>query len=115
VGLAVLLLVASATFLLAGGQTGMTGMKMERYLIITSHTPEQCLKALDEFEAMSPMLLAKTDWGCMAGDHTGYTIVQAQSEDAARQMLPEDVRMQAKVIRLNKFTAEQIRQFHTKK
>jgi len=88
--------------------------KGDHYLLIMPHTAEQCLKALDDMEAASPQLLAKTDWGCMAGDHTGYLIVQAASEQAARNMIPAAERAGAKVIKLNKFTPEQIKSFHQK-
>jgi hypothetical protein len=117
IGVAVILLLAGLPLLASAEGQGTAGMnmKMERYLLITTHTPEQCLKVLDEFQATSPKLLARTDWGCMAGDHTGYSIVEAESEAAARQMLPEGVRMQARVVKLNKFTPDEIRQFHTKK
>ncbi len=95
---------------LAGSQQSMG----DRYLLIMPHTPEQCLAALDAMEATSPQLLAKTDWGCMAGDHTGYVVVHAASEQAALEMIPANQRAQAKAIKLNKFTEEQIRAFHKK-
>jgi hypothetical protein len=93
---------------------GPAQVKTERFLIISTHTPEQCLKVLDEVEAKSPKLLAKMDWGCMSGDHTGYVEVNAANEDAAREMLPESARSSARIIKLNKFTAEQIKQLHAK-
>ena len=37
---------------------------------------------------------------------------EAKSEDAARDMLPTALRKDAKIIRLNQFTADQIRSFH---
>jgi hypothetical protein len=86
----------------------------QRFLIISPHTADQCLAVLDDMEAKEPQVLAKTDWGCMAGDHTGYMMVSAKDEAAARNMVPELVRGQAKVIKLNKFTAEQIKSFHHK-
>jgi len=64
---------------------------------------------------MSPALLDKMEWGYMAGDHTGYAVADAVSEEAARNLLPASERAQAKVIKLNKFTAEQIKSFHNKK
>ena len=97
----------------AGGPQ-MAGAKTDRFLLIMPHTPEQCLAALDGMESTSPALLAKTDWGCMAGDHTGYVVVQAANEEAARNMIPANERAQAKVVKLNKFTADQIRSFHKK-
>jgi len=50
------------------------------------------LKALDDMEAASSQLLAKTDWGCMAGDHTGYLVVHASSAQAALNMVPASER-----------------------
>jgi len=35
----------------------------------------------------SSQLLPKVYWGCMAGDHTGYAIVDAKSESAAKEMV----------------------------
>jgi hypothetical protein len=84
----------------------------DRYMILTPHTKEQCLKSLDAMVASSSDLLAKTEWGCMVGDHTGYVIVNAASEEAARNMLPPSERPSARVIKLNKFTPEQIKSFH---
>jgi hypothetical protein len=109
--LAMCLLLATAS---AAGPAQGGSAKMERFLLISPHTSDQCLKALDAMETSAPKLLAKMDWGCMAGDHTGYVEVEAASVDAARAMLPESARAQAKVVRLNKFTPEEIKKFHTK-
>jgi len=85
-----------------------------RFLIITPHTAEQCLKSLDEYSAQNPDLLKKIDWGCMVGDHAGYVVVEAADETAARNMLPAAERKAARIIQLNKFTVEQIKEFHKK-
>ncbi len=98
----------------AAGSPEKGAAKGDRYLIMSPHTAEECLKALDDVTAASPALLAKFDWGCKAGDHTGYVVVQAASEDAARAMLPESQREKAKIVKLNKFTVEQIKSFHAK-
>jgi hypothetical protein len=84
----------------------------DTYLIMSPHTKESCLADLDAVLAETPQLLDSIEWGCMSGDHTGYLIVQAKSEDAARQMLPTSLRKDAKIIRLNQFSADQIRSFH---
>jgi hypothetical protein len=84
----------------------------DTYLIMSPHTKESCLADLDAVLAETPQLLDSIEWGCMSGDHTGYLIVQAESEDAARQMLPTSLRKDAKIIRLNQFSADQIRSFH---
>ena len=87
---------------------------MERYLIESLHTPEECLRALDEVLAKSAATLDKYEWGCMAGDHTGYAIIEARSEGEAVEMVPAFLRGKARVVKLNRFTPEQIRQFHKK-
>lgn len=84
------------------------------YLIISPHTVEQCLATLDGVMAMpeGDAMLAKWEWGCMSGDHTGYMMMTVKSEEEALAMVPEAVREQAKAIKLNKFTADQIKKIH---
>jgi hypothetical protein len=51
----------------------------------------------------------------MAGDHTGYLMVSAENEAAAKDMVPAFLRGDdTHVVALNKFTVEQIRSFHGK-
>lgn len=87
---------------------------MEKYFIESKHTQEECLRALDEILAKGPEALSKVEWGCMAGDHTGYSIVEARSETDALATIPTFLRGKARVVKLNKFTPEQIRKFHQK-
>jgi len=103
--LATVFLVAfAATFALA---------KDARFIVVAHHTPEECLKALDEVSAKGTSLLAKFDWGCMAGDHTGYAIIEAKDEVGVKAMLPASMQ-NAEIVKLNKFTVEQIKSFHEK-
>ncbi len=87
---------------------------MANYFIESPHTPEECLRALDEVLAQSPKILAKFDWGCGAGEHTGWAVVEAESESAARNIVPGFIRKKARVVEVTKFTPEQIRSFHQK-
>ena len=87
---------------------------MNRYFIESPHMPKECLRALDEILANGPTALARYEWGCMAGDHTGYAIVEAGSEKEAAETVPAFLRGKARVVRLNRFTPEQIREFHRK-
>jgi hypothetical protein len=82
------------------------------YLIEIPHTPESCLKALDDVKALGDDKLAKYSWGCMAGDHTAYLMVNAASDAEALQWVPASERGEAKLLKLNKFTPEQIESFH---
>ena len=86
---------------------------MYHYLVIAPHTPEECLKTLDEVSAEGAETLAKFSWGCKAGDHTGYAMVTAKDEAGALAFIPEAGRATAKAIKLNKFTMEEIKAFHS--
>lgn len=85
------------------------------YLLISPHTAEECLAALDGVAASGEGALDKWYWGCAAGDHTGYEIVKASSEKEALSFVPEATRSKAKAKKLNKFTAEQVASFHNMK
>ena len=87
---------------------------MERYFVESPHTPEECLRALDEILAKGQENLAKYEWGCMAGDHTGYAIVDARTESEVKGTIPDFLRGKTRVVKLNRFTPEQIREFHRK-
>jgi len=96
----------------AADRSSTSGTSSTRYLVITSHTPEKCLADLDAVMANKPEMLDRIEWGCKGGDHTGYIILEASSEQAARQMLPAPMQATARVIKLNRFTADDIRSFH---
>jgi hypothetical protein len=82
------------------------------YLIESSHSKEECLQALDDVLARGPGFLSKFDWGCMTVDHTGWAVVEAPNDTAARSMVPAVVRGKARVVEVTKFTPDQIRSFH---
>jgi hypothetical protein len=91
------------------------GRTMARYLIESPHTTEECLRALDEILLRGPGALAKYDFGCMSGDHTGYVIVESGSESEARENVPSFLRGKARIVKVDKFTPEQIKSFHQMK
>ena len=88
---------------------------MARYLIESPHTVGECLRALDEILGRDPGLLAKYDFACMSGEHTGYVIVDAGSESEARENIPSFLRGKARIVKVDKFTPEQIKSFHQMK
>lgn len=104
--LASLVLIASAAF---------ADAKKTKYLVIAPHTAEQCLAALDDIEQHDQALLKKIDWGCAAGDHTGYLEVNAADEASALKTLPVKTRTGARAVKLVKFSPEEIRSFHAAK
>ncbi len=84
------------------------------YLIETPHTKEECLKALDEQLEKGQDVLNKFYYGCAAGDHTGYAIVDAKNESDARKLVPSFLIDKARIVEVGLFTPEMIRSFHAK-
>jgi len=87
---------------------------MARYMIESPHTPEQCLKALDEELEKGRDVLEKFDFGCKAGDHTAYAIVDAKTRDDALKFVPTFLQGKARILEVGKITPDMIRSFHTK-
>jgi hypothetical protein len=83
---------------------------MDRYLVQVSHDADTwaCAKVVQVFLGTGSHYLAQADWGCRDGDHTAWMIVEAANRDEARQIVPPQLRAQARIVRLNKFTVEEI-------
>lgn len=96
----------------AGSNTekGKSGM----FIIHSKHTKEECVSTLDEMMAKDKSLLGKTEWGCMSGIHEGWTTVSAKSEAAAKEMVPSSMQSKVEVVKVSKFTVDQIKSFHKK-
>ena len=56
--------------------------------------------------------LTNAEWGCMDGEHTAWIIVEAESDAEARLMVPPVIRDTALLVKLNRFTPEQIMELH---
>jgi hypothetical protein len=84
---------------------------MNRYLIETPHTAAECVELLDQILAMG--YLHHFDWGCKAGVHSGWAIIEAENDGQARLAVPPLVREKARVVRLNKFDDEDVKSFHS--
>lgn len=82
---------------------------MERYLIETPHTKEECLALLKEVHAQG--YLRHFDWGCGARVHTGWAIIEAEDDAQASLAVPPLVRGKARVVRLSKYDAASIQAF----
>ena len=85
---------------------------MPRFLIEVPHEEEvvACAKVVQVFLASGSHFLTHADWGCMDGDHRAWMIVDVDSRDEARMLLPPAFRSQARIVRLNTFSVQQIDQ-----
>lgn len=83
---------------------------MDRYLIETPHTAEDCHHLLKQINAMG--YLFNFDWGCKAGVHCGWAIIEVENEAQAKLAVPPLVRHKARVIKLIKFDLDQEEELH---
>ncbi len=85
---------------------------MSDFMIETPHTKEECVRALDELVDAGPEVLAKYEFGCAKGDHTGYALVQAENAAEARKLVPHLLQSKAKVVPVERLTADMVMGFH---
>ena len=85
---------------------------MTKYLVESPHTAEECREAMEEVLAIGPDVLEQYWFGCLAGEHTGWVILDAENESEALRVVPSSLRSRARAVALNKFTPEQIKKAH---
>lgn len=83
---------------------------MERYLVISPHTEQDCKQALKEVYAAG--YITRFDWGCMDGDHTGWIVLEAENAKQALMVVPTLQRHSARVVKLAKFSPADVEKMH---
>jgi len=83
---------------------------MSHFLIEVPHSADKiaCARVVQVFLATGSHLLSRADWGCLDGVHSAWMMVDAESKEDARMIVPPPFRSDAKITALNKFTMEQI-------
>jgi hypothetical protein len=81
-----------------------------RFIIQLPHGADRkaCIRAIQAIEKHGSHLLTNMDWGCKAGVHTGWVIVEVESRQEALQLVPPEARQTAVVVELNRFTKEEM-------
>ncbi len=83
---------------------------MAKFLIEVPHEAEEmaCLRAVEVFLKSGSHFLTHADWGCMDGEHKAWIIIEADTRESAKSVLPPAYRPQARIIRLNRFSLDEI-------
>ena len=83
---------------------------MARFLIEVPHQGDEaaCARVVEVFLRTGSHFLTRADWGCMDGEHKAWIIVQVESKEEARSIVPPAFRSQAKIVQLNMFTMDDI-------
>lgn len=85
---------------------------MNRYLVVSNHTNEDCTRAIKETLAIG--YLTHYDWGCKDGVHTGWAVIEAKDKAEALMSVPTFLRGQAQIIQLTKFDPARFETRHDK-
>jgi hypothetical protein len=83
---------------------------MAKFLIEVPHESETvaCARAVQILLNTGSHFLTRADFGCTDGEHKAWIVVDVETKDEARAILPPAFRPQAKITRLNNFSLEQI-------
>ena len=83
---------------------------MNKYLIEVPHGSGKnaCEEAIKVFLETGSHFLTHAEWGCMDGEHKAWMIVEVNSKDEAKFIIPPLFRSIAKVTKLTTFTANDI-------
>ena len=83
---------------------------MPKYLIEVPHKGERlaCVQAVQAFLNSGSHFVTNADWGCRDGDHRAWIIVDMESKEEARAIVPPVFRSQAKIVGLNSFTLQDL-------
>jgi hypothetical protein len=84
---------------------------MNRYLVESKHDAVNCDQVVKDVFAAG--YLHHFEWGCNDDDHTAWAVVDAESAEHARQMVPWYLREKARVVRVVQFNLAN--EQHTKK
>lgn len=86
---------------------------MPKFLIEVEHESNQlsCARAVEAFFKTGSHFFTHADWGCKDGEHKAWIVVEVDSKDDARALVPAVFRTDAKIVQLNSFKMDEIEDF----
>ena len=83
---------------------------MARYLIEVAHESETLAwaRAIKLLLQTGSHFLTHADFGCMDNDHRAWIVVECDSKEEARNLVPAIYRSRATITGLNKFSLDEI-------
>jgi hypothetical protein len=83
---------------------------MTKFLAEVPHEADHvaCIRAVQVFLKSGSHFLTQADWGCTDGEHKAWIVLEVDTKEEAMRVLPAAYRSQAKIVKLNKFTLEDI-------
>jgi hypothetical protein len=86
---------------------------MARYLIEVPHGPEkkECQQSIAIFMNSGSHFLTNAEWGCHDGEHKAWFIMDADSKEEARIIIPPAYRHKAKILQIERFRKEEFEDY----
>jgi len=83
---------------------------MPKFLIEVPHETETlaCARAIDAFLRAGSHFLTHAEWGCRDGDHRAWVILEVDTKEEARNVVPPLYRPNTRITRLTHFTLQEI-------
>ena len=83
---------------------------MPRFLIEVPHDKgtAACARAIEVFLRAGSHFLTHAEWGCRDGDHRAWVIIEVDTKEEARNVVPSIFRPDARITQLNSFTLQEI-------
>ena len=83
---------------------------MSKYMVEVAHEAEKiaCLRAAQILLKSGSHFLTNANFGCLDGEHKAWITVDVNNKEEAQAILPPEYRSIAKIVKLNKFTLEEI-------
>ena len=82
---------------------------MDRFLVESPHEPGDCKKIVKNVCAEG--YLYNCDWGCSAGVHKAWVMIEAESASQALWVVPHSLRATATATKLTKFDPETVKEW----
>ena len=85
---------------------------MPRFLIEVPHenNKEACKIAVKVFLQSGSHFMTNADWGCHDGEHKAWIVADLESKEEAMAILPPLFRNDAKIVTLEKFTMDDLKE-----
>ena len=83
---------------------------MARFLIEVPHeaSTRECALAAKILISSGSHYLTHAAFGCLDGEHKAWIIIEADSREEARFVVPSIFRPRAKIVQLNKFSLDEL-------
>jgi hypothetical protein len=83
---------------------------MDKYLIEVPHGGDKasCERAIQVFLSSGSHFVTHADWGCLDGDHKAWLIVETETKEQAKRILPSAYQLKAKITKLHRFTRQEM-------